>query len=366
MRIFLKFVSGYEGQQALFYESGDLSHYEVLEQDLSSITRSIKYSVDPLQSRLAVVNIGRMSLEFDAAGDGRWFFGSLFQYDRDHLIMIENTDGDVLWTGFCKKLTHTKKGTLRVDFNHVLDRLDDVYIDGDADENRVAVTVESIFEELRGKLSIWPAAADADVSTWPDVYRPGEDRKARDYIGAILISQRHVVIHDSTGNLALRESVAKTAPDDFDTATQWVIKDENVITMQTRDDKEKMFNTIKYTPHNGQETVYTGSLSQPYLYPAYYFFRYGARELDVNLEHLSAADALTSAQNIQTARIAPVRRCDIDVEIPDIAVEVLDTVKLELNHQSDIQLPYWGYFMIRALAIDLTKQTMKLTLEEIV
>ena len=365
MRIFLKFVSGYEGQEALFYESGDLSHYEVFDQDLSSITRSIKYSVDPLQSRLAVVNIGKMSLEFNATGDGRWFFGSLFQYDRDHLIMIENTDGDVLWTGFCKKLTHTKKGTLRVEFNHILDRLNDVYIDGDAYEDRTAVTVESIFEELRGKLSIWPSAADADVSTWPDVYRPNEDRKARDYIGAILISQRHVVIHDSDGNLALRESVAKTAPADFDTATQWVIKDEDVISMQTRDDKEKMFNTIKYTPHNGREIVYTGSLLKPYEYPAYFFYRYGARELNVNLEHLSTIDALTSAQNIQQARIAPVRRCDIDVEIPDLPVEVLDTVKLELNHQSDILLPYWGYFMIRALAIDLTKQTMQLTLEEI-
>ena len=158
-----------------------------------------------------------------------------------------------------------------------------------------------------------------------------------------------------------------------------VFSDEPALTISTReaavsisdlmrlevlDAKRFMYNTIGYRPYgsDGDGEIYHGDLS-PFRAPGSYISRFGRRELEMDLSHLSEDDALQAAREWQGRLIQSRRR--LMLELPASPVRLLDKVRLELDHVNDVRIPLWGDFLVVALKVDLVRDSLELEIEEI-
>ena len=140
MRYFLTAVRTYAGQRPIFYTSGDLHGYELDQTlDILSLSRSISFKTTVFQARADFFRVGKLTLRLNGALP-QWSPGSgWLQSDRDHLISVTTDSADVLWRGYATGVKVTKDAGAEWTFSSLYDRLDDVQIAGDDDENRIAI-----------------------------------------------------------------------------------------------------------------------------------------------------------------------------------------------------------------------------------
>lgn len=349
-------VQSYEAALPVFYAEGRLADYELdPAADILRISRSIQYRTTVYQDGADWLRIGGLSLRLDAT-QMRWLPGiGWMQSDRDHILTVTTDAGHKLWRGYATGVKMTGDAGADWTFASEYGRLDDISIAGDPDEARAAVPAQEILDEARAQLPIFPAV---DAQGWFDVYRPEENASARDYLASLLAAQGKILVFDSSADLEVRDIAARPADDPL------TVRDDDLTKCRVVDDKAYMYNTVSYAPHNGERTVYTGP-ADAYVYPGNFLHRYGRREIGMNLEHLSAADARRAAQAQQSRLIRPRRRAVVELPDPGRQVLLLDPVRLELDFLLHTAQPLWGDFLVSAVKINTATDTIELELEEI-
>ena len=360
MRYFLTAVKTYAGQRPIFYTSGDLHNYELDQTlDILSLSRSISFKTTVFQARSDFFRVGKLTLRLNAALP-QWIPGSgWLQSDRDHLMSVTTDSADVLWRGYATSVKATKDAGAEWTFSSLYDRLDDVQIAGDDDETRAAIPAQDIMDEVADQLpDVWPTV---DASAWADVFRPDQNTSARDFVAKILTAEGEILVPDANGELEVRAIGPRQAT--FDPAAGLTIKSSDLLSLTVKDDKEFLYNTITYTPHGAEQTTYQGELDV-YREPGNFIFRYGRRELQMDFDHLSQADAVFVAEEWQGRLLRPRRRCMVTLPNPDSQILLLDRVKLELDDVADIPIPLWGEFIVTGVKINTAAETVEIELED--
>ena len=361
MRYFLTAVRTYAGQRPIFYTSGDLLHNYELDQtlDILSLSRSISFKTTVFQARADFFRVGKLTLRLNGALP-QWIPGSgWLQSDRDHLISVTTDAADVLWRGYATGVKVTKDAGAEWTFTSFYDRLDDVQIAGDDDENRAAIPAQNIMDEVAEQLpDVWPTV---DASTWADVFRPDQNTSARDFVSKMLTAEGEILVPDANGELEVRAIGARQ--DTFDPASGLTIKSSDLLSLTVKDDKEFLYNTVTYTPHGAEQATYQGELDV-YREPGNFIFRYGRREIQMDFDHLSPAASAAVAEEWQGRLLRPRRRCMVKLPNPDSQILLLDRVKLELDDVADIPIPFWGEFIVTAVKINIPAETVELELED--
>ena len=193
MRYFLQAVRTYNGQLPVHYTTGELANYELIQDlDILSASRSIAYRTTVPQGRADFFRVGKLTIKLNASL-ARWIPGTgWLQSDRDHLLTVTTDAGDCVWQGYAVQVKWTREAAAEWTFASFYDRLDDIQIAGDDDDNRAPVAAQEIMDEVRGQLpNVWP---DVDASGWRDVYRPDQDESARDYVGSMLLAEGQTLV----------------------------------------------------------------------------------------------------------------------------------------------------------------------------
>ena len=360
MRYFLQVVKTYTGRKPIYYTSGDLADYELdQDRDILSRSSSIQFKTTVYQARADFFRVGKLTIRLNASLL-RWIPRSgWLQSDRDHLLAVKTDDAaSVIWKGYAVQVKYTKDAGAEWVFASLYDRLDDVQIEGDDDDMRAAIPAQDIIDEVREQLDIFPVV---DASAYRDVFRPSRNTSARDFLPRLFNAEGRLIVPDADGDLEVREIAPRQAT--FDPATDLTIRSEDLLALKVQDDKEFMFNTITYQPHGGDELVYQGEL-ETYQEPGNFIFRYGRREIKMDFEHLSAADALAVAEEWQGRLLRPKVRLIITIPNPARQVLLLDRVKLELDDVADIPIPLWGEFVVTAFKINLAADSVQLEIED--
>lgn len=360
MRYRLKIVKTYNGAVPVFYGTGILSDYELQPIDLMQQSRAIQYSTNVYQARADFFRVGKLTLSLNAML-AKWVprVGWL-QYDKDHILTVTTDSGMIVWMGFATGVQHKGDASAEWAFSSMYDRLDDIEVRGDADPDREAVTAWSILAEVRAQLpDLWPAF---DASSWRPVYRPTRDTSGRDYVAAMLTAEGHVLLPDAVGGLEIRPITPRTAA--FDAATDLIVRSEDLLSLRVLDDKQYMYNTVTFTAHDGEKMTYHGELEE-YRPPGSYIYRWGRREVEMSLDHLSGEHGYAIADEWQERLVRPRRRVVIGIPDPDRFVLLLERVRLELDDIADIRAPLWGDFIVSGVKINVVTDSIELELEEI-
>ena len=364
MKYRLKIVKSYEAQNPTFYESGNLADYELDPvEDILNVSTSIQSRTTVYQAQADFFRIGSIRLRLNASLS-RWIPGSgWLQSDRDHILTVTTDTDDVIWRGYATEVKLTSAAGAEWKFTAIYNRLDDVQIAGDDDENRSAVAAQDILDELYGQLpDLWPVV---DASGWFDVFRPDENTSARDYVSRLLTAQGKILVVDAMGDLEVRDIAPRTTT--FDHAAGLAIRAEDgLIRVRIDDEKKFMYNTITYSPHgrSGDPIVYQGEL-ETYIEPGNFIYRYGRREIQMDFDHLSEADAATAAEAWQGRLIRPRPRATVELPNPERQILLLQRVQFQLDHIADVQIPFWIDAVVVAVKINVVADTVEIEAESL-
>lgn len=264
-----------------------------------------------------------------------------------------------MWRGYATGVKVTTDAGAEWIFSSLYDRLDDVQVAGDDDENRAAIPAQNIMDEVSRQLpDVWPTV---DASAWAAVFRPPKNTSARDFVAKMLTAEGRILVPDANGELEVRTIGPRQ--DTFDPAVGLTLKSSDLLSLTVKDDKEFLYNTITFTPHGADTTTYQGEL-ELYREPGNFIHRYGRREIQMTFDHLSPADAVAVAEEWQGRLLRPRRRCTVKLQNPESQILLLDRVKLEFDDQADIPIPLWGEFIVSAVKINLAADTVEIELED--
>lgn len=358
-------VSNYDGTRPNFEDRViELSDSD----DILSISSSLPFSIDIFQSSSAIVRIGRLTLELDN-NFGVWTPGikHFANSNRDHRFIAYTDDGGVevvFWAGFVKNIELISNARVRIICHHELDRLDDIIIAGDDDEGKMPVSIQSIVKEIEAQLPIYlsPIMYDGVGNNCRLLYRPDRDISARRYLGQALVSELLVMDLPPGAPKLTIKPFGWLSP-----APPLEITADDAIKFTVLDEKERMYNVIEYKPFGVEDDITYRGRDEIYQAPASFIHQFGVRELKLNFEHLSPLDAEIAAKAWQDESIAPRRRAKLSIPTPadSWGIATGQIISLKMDHINHSLIPYYGFFQIVSLSLNLKQKVVDLEIREI-
>ena len=367
--------------------------------DIINISGGLSYNIDYYQEEAVIVKIGELTLTLNnTSGDFTPGHTHFVGGDRDHRVAVflekEGGADEILWQGFVKQVTLGNDAVVTVRAEHEFNRFDDLLIDGDenfdpdADDDtnnaRPQVPFSEIIDELDRKLPGYLTPIIRDLNTYtttstfqdtaapmPDlmVYRPEEAARGRDYLNQVLLAARLALsLCPATGKLVIGsiDTIARQGGNNSHLPRPaLVIGTRDVLSVRQYDIKERMYNVIHASYFNSEDDLVIatrGSNTRP---PNIYIGRYGQRELELTMEHLTEAQARAACIELQGHLMLARRHWAITLNNPPGGITARDMVKLEITHINQAPLLANGYGIVMGHRVNIADETIEIEVAEL-